>query len=237
MEAGFELLDTGVFEGNRYCDVFVEYATSYGITTSRSSTFVTPGAAQAARSASSRSLSERTVPVSTTTPSWLSTLTRCASTTALRLKALSILALRSKGGQHFFLEISIRLHGHTSGRRPIITSAGGTLNRHQSDGLIRVILQLDQVQLNRTALRRHAGNDADFHREIGRYRPTTPSRVSGKAVARNRRMVFVPSADSISIATSAPSSLRSMYTRVTERIVWVMSSAAALATEIVITSS
>jgi hypothetical protein len=48
----------------------------YVATTNRFSTFVTPGAAHAARSASSRSANERTVPVSTTAPSRASTLMR-----------------------------------------------------------------------------------------------------------------------------------------------------------------
>ncbi len=43
---------------------------------------------------------------------------------------------------------------------------------------------------------------------------TTPSSVSGNAVVRNRRRVFVLSADSICRATSAPSSLRSTSTRI-----------------------
>src|ERR1700730_12772211 len=61
------------------------------------STCVTPGARQAADSASSRSAHERTVPLRITLPPIASTEIRFASTTALRLNASSILVLISTG--------------------------------------------------------------------------------------------------------------------------------------------
>src|SRR5712692_4559168 len=61
----------------------------------RFSTAVTPGADQAARSASSRSAQERTIPFRPTLLSCTSTAIRCASSSALRTSASSILLLRS----------------------------------------------------------------------------------------------------------------------------------------------
>ena len=60
-------------------------------------TTVTPGAAQAARPASSRSVHERTVPVSVTAPPSAVTATFLASTSALRLSAASMAAATSAG--------------------------------------------------------------------------------------------------------------------------------------------
>jgi hypothetical protein len=58
---------------------------------------VTPGANQAARSASSRSAQDRTVPLSITSPPLASTVTRLASTSALHRNASSIFCLISAG--------------------------------------------------------------------------------------------------------------------------------------------
>ena len=68
---------------------------AYGTTARRSSTSVTPGAAQAARSASCRSAHECTLPLRITFPSCALTWTRLASISALRLKAASILSWTS----------------------------------------------------------------------------------------------------------------------------------------------
>src|SRR5215207_7532129 len=62
-------------------------ALCYGTTASRSSTFLTPGADQAARRASSRSNHACTLPVSVTLLSETATLIRRASISALRFKA------------------------------------------------------------------------------------------------------------------------------------------------------
>src|SRR6201999_2495831 len=70
---------------------------AYGETMMRSSTFVTPGADQATRSASSRSIHERTVPVRITSLPLVSTTMRLASTSALRLNASWIFLLISEG--------------------------------------------------------------------------------------------------------------------------------------------
>ena len=61
----------------------------------RSSTFVTPGAAHATCSASSRSTQDRTEPLSVTLPPLASTAMWLASITALRWKASSILRFTS----------------------------------------------------------------------------------------------------------------------------------------------
>src|SRR3990172_6717144 len=73
----------------RPCDGL--HGVPYGAIVMRSSIWVTPGAAHAARSASCRSAHERTLPVSTTFPSSAATWTRRASISALRLNAASIL--------------------------------------------------------------------------------------------------------------------------------------------------
>ena len=62
-----------------------------------STTLVTPGADQATRSASSRSIHERTVPLRTTSLPLVSTMMRLASTSALRLNASWIFFLISVG--------------------------------------------------------------------------------------------------------------------------------------------
>ena len=61
------------------------------------STLVTPGALQAARSASCRSAQDRTLPLRITSLPLASTVMRLASTSALRRKASSILLLISEG--------------------------------------------------------------------------------------------------------------------------------------------
>ena len=63
----------------------------------RFSTAVTPGADQAARSASSLSAHERTVPLKITLLPCTSTVIRCASVCALRMSACSIFCLSSDG--------------------------------------------------------------------------------------------------------------------------------------------
>src|ERR1700731_4098166 len=68
----------------------------------RSSTLVMPGADQATRSASSRSIQERTVPSSVTTLPFASTVIRSASTSAFRLNASWILRLSSEGSTFGF---------------------------------------------------------------------------------------------------------------------------------------
>src|SRR6266403_728535 len=84
--------------GRRYIDMMGAYsAVSFGHTTIRSSTLVMPGADQATRSASSRSIQERTVPFNITSLPLASTVIRLASTSAFRLNASMILRLSSEG--------------------------------------------------------------------------------------------------------------------------------------------
>ena len=79
----------------------------HGSTVIKFSTLETPGAAQAARSASCFSANERTVPRSVTLRPSTSTVTRLASTAALRLKASSILFLSSVGETRGFTVIRL----------------------------------------------------------------------------------------------------------------------------------
>src|SRR5712675_1922336 len=70
---------------------------SYGLTTIQSSTLVTQAPDQPTRSASSRSIHERTVPFNITSLPLASTVIRLASTSAFRLNASMILRLSSEG--------------------------------------------------------------------------------------------------------------------------------------------
>src|ERR1700693_4421860 len=72
-------------------------ATHYGMIVILFSTFATPGADHAARSASFFSAHERTLPISLTVEPCVSTVMRRASTSALRRRASSILLLISVG--------------------------------------------------------------------------------------------------------------------------------------------
>src|ERR1700720_164696 len=69
----------------------------YGLMVISFLTLTTPGAAQAACSASRRSAQERTLPFRITSPPFASTVTRLASIAALRRNASSILRLISLG--------------------------------------------------------------------------------------------------------------------------------------------
>src|SRR3954470_2959188 len=85
---GWGLLNVAPYQIKRRC---------YGLTTMWSSTLVIPGADHATRSASSRSIQERTVPFSTTSLPFVSTVIRLASSSAFRLNASWILRLSSEG--------------------------------------------------------------------------------------------------------------------------------------------